>query len=76
MIVCEYFYKEFNARGGDDYLRSWASVIDDMTNEGWEVLDSIRRPGNFGLWTVLLGRSGRNVSSRKSGEENSKNCVD
>lgn len=76
MIVCEYFYKEFNAMGNDEYIHSWSSVIDDMTDEGWEVLDCIRRPGNCGMWTVLLGRSVRNGSSRKLGQENSKNCLD
>lgn len=56
MIVCEYFFKDFNSRGSDEYLDSWASHVDHMADEGWEVLECIRRPGNFGLWTVLLSR--------------------
>jgi hypothetical protein len=59
MIVCEYLFKEFNTRGSDEYLDSWASHVDHMADEGWEVLECIRSPRGFGLWTVLLCRPSR-----------------
>jgi hypothetical protein len=60
MIICEYLFKEFNARGSDEYIISWASHVDQMTDEGWEVLHCTRSPGSFGSWTVLLCRPSRN----------------
>ena len=65
MIVCEYIFKEFNSRGNDEYLDSWTSQVDRMGEEGWEVLECVRRPGSFGLWTVLLCRPGQNGFRRK-----------
>ena len=60
MIVCEYLFKEFNTGGSDEYLDSWASHVERMADEGWEILDCIRRPGSFGPWTVLLSRPSGN----------------
>ncbi len=28
MIVCEYLFKEFNTKGSDEYIDSWASHVD------------------------------------------------
>jgi len=57
-------------------LDSWASDVDDMADEGWEVLDCIRRPGNCGLWTVLLGRPSGNDPGSKLSQENFEDYVD
>jgi hypothetical protein len=65
MIVCEYLFKDFNARGSDEYLDSWASHVDRIAYQGWGVLECTRRPGRFGLWTVLLCRPSRNAPRRK-----------
>jgi len=65
MIICEYRFDEFNARGSDKYINSWASRVDLMAEEGWEVLECARRAGSFGLWTVLLCRPSRNDPGHK-----------
>lgn len=56
MIACEYFFKEFYSRGSDEYLNHWAAQVDRMSSEGWQVLDSTRRAGHPGFWTVVLVR--------------------
>jgi hypothetical protein len=56
MIVCEYFFKEFDSRGSDEYLSAWAAEVDRMGCVGWRVIDSTRRRKQPGLWTVLLVR--------------------
>jgi hypothetical protein len=63
MIVCEYLFMDFCSRGTDDYLCAWAAKVDKMGNQGWEVLESLRRPATPGLWTVLLWRP-RRIGSR------------
>jgi hypothetical protein len=68
MITCEYIFKEFNSRGGDDYLEAWASQVDQLGDAGWEVFECIRRPERAGSWTVLLCRPGQNGSRRKMKE--------
>jgi hypothetical protein len=65
MIACEYFFKEFYSRGSDEYLNQWAAQVDRMSSEGWQVLDSKRRAGHPGFWTVVLVRPPH--SSRDSG---------
>jgi hypothetical protein len=65
MILCEYFFVDFYSRGNDEYLYAWATKVDQMGDQGWEVLECIQRPRNFGLWTVLLCRSSRNGPRRK-----------
>jgi hypothetical protein len=35
MIVCEYFFKGFNARGSDEYLSAWAADMDRTAGEDW-----------------------------------------
>lgn len=52
MIVCEYLFKEFNTKGSNEYMDSWASHVDLMAEEGWAVLECNRKPASFGLWTV------------------------
>jgi hypothetical protein len=56
MIVCEYCFKEFDARGNEEYLSSWSAQVDRMAEEGWVVENSERRPRRPGLWTVVLVR--------------------
>jgi hypothetical protein len=56
IIVWEYFYKEFNARGGNDYLQTWAAEVDLLAERGWAVLDCVRRPRRPGFWTTVLCR--------------------
>jgi len=56
-------------RGSGEYLEAWASRVDHMANEGWEVLECVRRPQRFGLWTVLLFRTGQDVSRRKMNQD-------
>jgi hypothetical protein len=34
MIVFEYFFTEFNTRGNDEYLNSWALHIGNMADAG------------------------------------------
>jgi hypothetical protein len=34
MIACEYVFKEFDSKGGDEYLEVWASQADHLANEG------------------------------------------
>jgi hypothetical protein len=54
MIVFEYFFKEFNARGSGEYLSAWAADVDQMADEGWELVERI--PRLHGQWTVLFCR--------------------
>lgn len=56
IIVCEYFYKEFNARGGNDYLHAWAAEVDLLAECGWAVLDCVRQERRPGFWTTVLCR--------------------
>jgi hypothetical protein len=65
MIACEYIFKEFNSLESDEYLDRWASHVDQMAEEGWEILECVRRPGRPGLWTVSLCRSGKKDSRCK-----------
>jgi hypothetical protein len=76
MIVCEYLFKEFNTKGSDEYIDSWASHVDHMADDGWEVLECIRRPESFGLWTVLLCRPSRKGPRRKLRPDISEDRVD
>jgi hypothetical protein len=69
MIVCEYVFKEFNSRGSDGYIVRWASQVDQLGNEGWEVLECVRRPGKVGLWTVMLFRQSQNDPGRQMGHD-------
>jgi len=52
MIVCEYVFKEFNTKGSNEDMDSWASHVDLMGEEGWAVLECNRKPASLGLWTV------------------------
>jgi hypothetical protein len=65
MIACEYIFKEFNSLGSDEYLDRWASQVDQMAEEGWEVFECVRRPGRPGSWTVLLCRPAQKPSRRE-----------
>jgi hypothetical protein len=65
MIACEYIFKEFNSLGSDEYLPSWALQVDQLGEEGWEVVECVRRPRNIGLWTVTLCRQNQNAPRRK-----------
>jgi hypothetical protein len=65
MIVCEYFFKEFNARGSDEYLSAWAADVDRMADEGWEVVEHTQR-----LWTIdcITSQSGSETPSPRNPE--------
>jgi hypothetical protein len=63
MIVCEYLFMEFYSHGDDDYLCAWATQVDEMGEQGWEVFDCVRKPDTYGLWTVLLCRPGEEKRS-------------
>jgi hypothetical protein len=65
MIACEYIFKEFNSLGSDEHLDRWALEVDRLGDEGWEILECVRRPGRPGFWTVLLCRPGQKDSHRK-----------
>jgi molybdopterin-binding protein len=56
VITGEYFYKGFYSRGDDEYLSRWASEVDRMADDGWEVLGSERTPGIPFQWMVCLYR--------------------
>ena len=61
MIVCEYLFKEFNTSGSDEYIDSWASHVDHMAGDGWEVLECIHvgpRVVDCGRY-CLAGKTGR-----------------
>jgi hypothetical protein len=72
MIACEYIFKEFNSLASDESLNSWASQVDQLGNEGWEVVECVRRPGNKGLWTVTLCRQNQQHSRQKMRQDLSK----
>lgn len=74
MIGCEYIFKEFNSLGSDEYLNSWASEVDRLGNEGWEVIECVRRPGNAGLWTVTLCRQNQERPLDKMRQDLSIDC--
>jgi hypothetical protein len=59
MIVFEYFFKEFCARGSSEYLYAWATEVDLLADEGWKVIDSVRQSRIPGYWTLVLGRPAR-----------------
>ena len=65
MIVCEYCFKDFHARGSDAYLTAWATKVDQMAVEGWEVVEYVPR-SLLGQWTVLFSKS----SERRSLPQN------
>jgi hypothetical protein len=69
MIVREYFFKEFNARGNDEYLSAWAADVDRMGDEGWEVVEHTQR-----LWTMdcITIQSGSETPSSRNPEDLSK----
>jgi hypothetical protein len=56
MIVCEYWYRDFNSRGSDDYVRTWAAQVDRMAAEGWSVLECYPDRKHPGSWTTVLIR--------------------
>jgi hypothetical protein len=76
MIVCEYLFMDFDSCGNDEYLCAWAAKVDQMGNQGWEVLECIRRPGRFGLWTVLLFRPSGNGLRNKLRHDGSEDRED
>jgi hypothetical protein len=63
MIVCDVFFKEFYARGSDDYINAWATEVDWMAAEGWTVIESCRQSEHPGFWTVVFGRTRRDDSA-------------
>jgi hypothetical protein len=71
VIVCEYFFREFHSRGSYEYLSAWAAEVDRVGREGWKVLDSDRRPKQFGLWTVVLVRPAQEFCDRKAESDRS-----
>jgi hypothetical protein len=66
MIVCEYFFKEFHARGNGDYLSAWVAQVDQMGAEGWKVLDCCRKNDQPGFWTGPSSWAGRSASLLKT----------
>jgi hypothetical protein len=56
MIIFEYFFKVFDARGSGEYLSAWATDVDRMADQGWELVERI--PRLHGQWTVLFCRPG------------------
>jgi len=66
MIVCEYFYKEFHSGGSNEYLKEWASDVDEMAAHGWRVLDCVRQRQSPGFWTVVLVRFADSVAAEKA----------
>jgi hypothetical protein len=40
----------FDSKGSDEYLEAWASQVDRMTNEGWEVFRMCTKPP--AIWVV------------------------
>ena len=66
MITCDVFFKEFDARGSDDYLHHWAKEVDWMAAEGWKVIECCRQPELPGLWNVVFGRTRRNYSAAQT----------
>jgi hypothetical protein len=63
MIVCDVFFKEFYARGSDDYLSHWATEVDWMAADGWRVVECCRQSEYPGFWTVVFGRTRRKYSA-------------
>jgi len=57
MIVCEYLYTEFNARGNDEYIVWWAERLEEVLAQGWQVVDAVRKTPRNGMWSVCLARS-------------------
>ena len=64
MIVFEYFFKEFDARGSGEYLGAWAAGVDRMAEEGWGLVERIPKVG--GQWTVLFCRPGQTLQWREA----------
>jgi hypothetical protein len=56
-VECEVSFKEFYARGSDDYLTRWVKEVDCMAAEGWQVIECCRQPDSWGFWTVVFGRT-------------------
>jgi len=71
VITGEYYYKEFYSRGDDDYMVRWAAEVDEMAEDGWEVLGSERSLGLPFQWTVCLYRcvEDRLLTSERPHEE-------
>jgi hypothetical protein len=76
MIVCEYFFKEFDARGSDEYLNAWAAEVDRMGGLGWKVADSTRRRKQPGVWSVLLVRPAQEFCGRETKSDRRKDSGD
>jgi hypothetical protein len=67
MLLCEYLFKSFNSRGTCEYLETWASQVDEMAEQGWEVLECVRTSQRSGQWTVLLCRTAENAPRNRVG---------
>ena len=71
MIVCEYRFENFNARGDDEYLDRFAQRLDQLFAQGWTVLDSYRDAAFEGWWRVELYKTDtlrfEDARSRQSG---------
>jgi len=49
MVVCEYLFTEFNARGSDEYIESWAEQLEAILAQGWRVDDAVRKSRADGM---------------------------
>jgi hypothetical protein len=76
MTVCEYLFKELNSHGSDEYRDAWALQVDQMADDGWEVLECVRRHECFGMWTGLLCRPGQTGSRRKMRHDDKKHSTE
>jgi hypothetical protein len=68
-VVCEYFFKEFHPRGGEDYLHEWAVQVDRMLAEGWTVLECCRQRDRPGFWTTVLERPAQEFCRQEAGQD-------
>jgi hypothetical protein len=66
MIVCEYFFENFDALGDDEYLDMFSGRLDEFLAAGWTLLDSRRDAAYGGWWRVELFKARVPVMERTS----------
>lgn len=54
MILCEYRFDRFNARGNDEYLDRFADHLNELLGSGWTAPEVIRDSASSGWWLVCL----------------------
>jgi hypothetical protein len=45
MVICEYLFENFDARGDDQYLDEFSERLDELFRSGWKLVESRKDAG-------------------------------